>query len=803
MSYIRWFSQVTLRDVELVGGKNALLGEMVGSLVPLGIKIPDGFAVTVQAYWAFIDANALREGIQKELTSFTNNSHDLVLLKKVSAQVQHMLQEAEMPKEVGNEIVAAYHELSSRYGHDACAVAVRSSATAEDLPGASFAGQQESFLNVAGDQALLAACKNCFASLFTERAIMYRTEKGFDHLKVGLSLGVQKMVRSDRASSGVLFTLDTESGFKDVVTISASYGLGESIVQGLVVPDEYIVFKPTLEQGYHALIQKTLGNKETKIVYAGSQKGGVNSEAVPVAEQQVFALADHEVLELARQAVLIERHYSNQAQQWVPMDIEWAKDGNDGHLYIVQARPETVQVQKNTQMFIKYSLKDPAHAAHNIIITGQSIGQKIVSGTVRLIEHAHDLEHVKEDDIIVTTMTDPDWVPIMKKAKALVTDRGGRTCHAAIVSRELGLAAIVGTERGTKVLKNGQTITVDCSQGSTGYIYQGTWAAERTSVALDDIKKPPVSLMISLADPNQAFELSFLPADGIGLARIEFIMSNIIKVHPMALVDPEKITDPAVQKQIKNLTQGYSNYAEYFIDKLAQGIGTLAAAMYPRPVIVRFSDFKSNEYRTLLGGSFFELQEENPMLGFRGACRYSDERYKAAFLLECAALRNVRELMGLVNVKVMVPFVRTIQELDSVLRIMAENGLPRGHKGLEVLMMVELPSNVLLIEEFASLVDGFSIGSNDLTQLVLGVDRDSALVHKLFDERDQAVKKMLALAIQGARKAHKTIGICGQGPSDYPELADFLIEQGISSLSFNPDALLPFMTAHSEQRNIL
>jgi pyruvate,water dikinase len=665
---------------------------------------------------------------------------------------------------------------------------VRSSATAEDLPTASFAGQQETYLNVHDDEELLRACQKCFASLFTDRAIIYRIEKGFDHFKVALSIGVQKMIRSDLACSGVMFTLDPETGFKDVVTINASYGLGESIVQGLVTPDEYVVHKPTFQAGFKSIIKKYVGAKQAKMIYTDSAE---LIKTVPVSSQQQheFVLTDDEILELAQFSLIIEREYSALKKSWTPMDIEWAKDGIDGKLYIIQARPETVQARKDNNVLLQYRLKDLAHNAKPLV-TGQSIGQKIATGAVRVIHNVTEIAQLQEGEILVTQMTDPDWVPAMRKAAGIITDHGGRTCHAAIVSRELGLAALVGAGNATELLQNEENVTLDCSRGAIGAVYKGILPFTTTKIKLSTLPKPCVPYMVNIADPDSAFECSFLPVAGVGLARVEFIISNTIKIHPMALIHPDKITDAATQKKIDELTEGYTDKKSFFVDSLSQGIGMIAAGFYPRPVIVRFSDFKTNEYRNLIGGIYFEPEEENPMLGFRGASRYYNERYKDAFALECAALKKARDVMGLTNIIIMVPFVRTTQEAQAVMREMKVHGLVRGKNNLKVYMMCELPANVVLMQKFSKYFDGFSIGSNDLTQFTLGVDRDSQMLADLFDERDEAVKEMLKLAIAGARKNKKSIGICGQAPSDYPELLPFLINCGISSISLNADSVI-------------
>ncbi|MDP3889542.1 MAG: phosphoenolpyruvate synthase [bacterium] len=789
--YIKKFEELTIDDVGLVGGKNASLGQMIQNLSAQGVQIPTGFAITAEAYWHYLEHNKL-VGRMKEIMAQLKDPQDIATLQKVGSAIRSLIASATMPDDLAQEIVSAYKDLSKRYKQDNCDSAVRSSATAEDLPTASFAGQQETFLNVRGPEQLLEACKKCMASLFTNRAIIYRIEQGFDHFKVALSVGVQKMVRSDLASSGVAFSLDTESGFKDVVMIESSYGLGESIVKGLVTPDEFLVHKLTLEQGFAPIIKKKLGDKKTKIVYADSE---VKQDDVSLEDQQYFSLTDDEILKLARDVLIIEKHYSQREGRWFPMDIEWAKDGLDGTIYIIQARPETIHGVKRVTMLTTYALRDGDSEKHAdaLIVTGHSIGQHITSGIARVIKSVADIEQVQKGDIIVTEMTDPDWVPAMKRSAGIITDRGGRTCHAAIVSRELNILAIVGAYGATEKIKNGQEITIDCSRGNLGFVYEGIIPFDKQEFTLDTIPHVPTDVMVNLADPDSAFFFSFLPVKGVGLARIEFIISNVIKVHPMALLHPEKITDAKVKKEIDQLTAAYESKSHFFIDNLACGIAHIAAAFYPRPVIVRLSDFKSNEYRNLIGGVYFEPVEENPMLGFRGASRYYHENYQEAFALECAALQKVRREMGLKNVKVMVPFVRTVHEAQGVFNEMKRNGFERGKDSLEVIMMCEIPSNVILIDEFSKYFDGFSIGSNDLTQLILGVDRDSALLAPLFDERDPAVKKMLEQAVKGAQRNKRSIGICGQAPSDYPEIAEFLMKLNIDSMSLNPDAVLPFL----------
>lgn len=798
MRYIKYFEEIRLSDIKQVGGKNASLGEMITQLSSQGIRVPTGFAVTADAYWHYLESNQLVEKI-KQVMHRLHDVHDVTVLQSVGVELRNLILNGRMPDDLAQEIITAYHTLSRHYDVELCDVAVRSSATAEDLPSASFAGQQDTFLNVVGDAYLLDACKKGMASLFNDRAITYRIDQNIDHFKVALALGVQKMIRSDEAVSGVAFSLDTETGFKDVVMIEASYGLGESIVQGLVIPDEYMVHKPTFESGYKPIIKKICGDKKTKIVYSSKNNHEVTTETmqVPSQEQHVFALTDTEILELAHFVIIIEKHYSSLKHDWSPMDIEWAKDGDDGKLYIVQARPETVYAGKAKTTLQKYVLSESVKK--EIITTGLSIGRKIVSGVARVVQGAQDIGKIGDGDIIVTQMTDPDWVPVMKRAVGIITDRGGRTCHAAIVSRELGIAAVVGTKNGTTIIKNGDFVTLDCSDGTVGIVYKGKLEYRLEEIPLTDIPVSPVDVMVNIADPDTAFQASFLPVVGVGLARLEFIITNFIKIHPMALIHPERVEDKKVKDEIDALTVSYDNKSDFFVERLAQGIGMIAAAFYPRVVVVRLSDFKSNEYRNLVGGSYFEPVEENPMIGFRGASRYYHEQYKEAFALECQALLHARQTMGLKNIKIMIPFVRTVHEAQLVIDELASHGLVRGEDGLELVMMCEIPSNVILIDEFSRYFDGFSIGSNDLTQLVLGVDRDSTMLSSLFDERDEAVKKMMAMAIEGAHKNCRYIGICGQAPSDYPEIAHFLIAAGINSLSLNSDSVLSFLM-HDHQK---
>jgi pyruvate, water dikinase len=795
MQYIKKFCDISMRDIGLVGGKNASLGEMISQLSKKGIKIPDGFAVTAEAYWYFINYNNLLEPMKKILERL-KNVNDLKVLKSVGAEIRSSIEHGDMPEDLAREIAHAYQELSKEYHKKNVDVAVRSSATAEDLPGASFAGQQDTFLHIQGIDELLLSCKKSMASLFTDRAIIYRIEKGFDHFKVALSIGVQKMIRSDLASAGVIFTLDTETGFKDIVMINSSYGLGEAVVQGIVNPDEFRIHKPTLKLGYKPIIKKKLGGKLLKIIYSTDPERMTKEVPVSYEDSHHFSLKDEEILSLARSALIIEDHYSQRAGSWMPMDIEWAKDGIDDILYIIQARPETVQSQKkHTNILVQYTLKGVSHEQlqHALLVKGESIGQQIASGVARVAKTIDQVKTFKKGDVLVTPMTDPDWVPLMKQAAAIVTDHGGRTSHAAIVSRELGVPAIVGTENATKLIADGQEITVDCSQGTTGFAYKGRYDVQVHEINIQQLPRIPIELMVNIADPDRAIHTSFLPVDGVGLARVEFIISTTIKMHPMAALEPKKVKDVAVRKELDLISCAYPDLVTFFIDTLAQGIGTIAAAFYPRPVIVRLSDFKTNEYRNLIGGSYFEPQEENPMLGLRGASRYYNKLYAPAFALECAALKKARDEMGFMNIKIMIPFVRTVNEAEKVIDIMAQHGLKRHDKMLELYLMCEIPANVILIDDFCLHFDGISIGSNDLTQLTLGIDRDSELLAALFDERDKAVLEMMKLAIKGAKRNNTHSGICGQAPSDYPEIADFLINEGINSISLNIDSVLPFL----------
>ncbi len=779
--FIKSFSEITINDIPLVGGKTASLGEMVRELAPQGVKVPDGFAITAEAYRYFLRQSGLDKRIAKLLENL--DTQNLEALRRCGSAIREAIVATPLPADLETEILAAYDEL--RASAKTADVAVRSSATAEDLPDASFAGAQQTFLNVEGDSSLLKACRSCFASLFNDRAISYRADRGFEHQKVALSIAVQRMVRSDLAASGVMFTIDTETGFRDVVLIDAAYGLGENVVQGSVNPDEYYVFKPTLKTGFRPILQKTIGSKQFKLVYDGGGKM-VKNVPVPQADRDCFAITDDEILALARWACIIEEHYSGIKGAPTPMDIEWAKDGKTGELFIVQARPETVESRKDREVLETYRLKQRGP----VLISGRSVGAKIATGPVRVIKNADHLREFQEGEVLVTDKTDPDWEPIMRKAAAIVTNRGGRTCHAAIVSRELGLAAVVGTEHGTESLQDGQAVTISCAEGDVGFVYEGELPFDVEKMNLKNLQRPRTQIMMNVGNPQEAFSFSFIPNDGVGLAREEFIVSNYIKVHPLALLDYAKIDDAETKARIDKLTAGYEDKPQFFVDKLAQGVAMIAAAFHPKDVIVRLSDFKTNEYADLVGGRAYEPAEENPMLGFRGASRYYNPRYEAGFALECRAMKKVRDEMGLTNVKLMVPFCRTVAEGRKVIAEMAKHGLKQGENGLEVYVMCEIPSNVILAEEFAEVFDGFSIGSNDLTQLILGVDRDSEIVAEIFDERNPAVKKMIADVIAVCRRKHRKIGICGQAPSDYPEFAQFLVEQGIDSISLNPDTVL-------------
>ncbi len=781
--YVLDLSEVTADDVDLVGGKCSSLGELFRELTQQGVRAVDGFTTTSHAYEVLLTTGGLRKKLQKLLKDLDTNNLDE--LARVGAEARRLMLETPFPPEVEAEIFRAYGELGKRIGKHRFEVAVRSSATAEDLPDASFAGQQDTILNVRGEKRLIEACHECYASLWTDRAISYRTAKGFDHFDVALSIGIQPMVRSDAACSGVMFTLDTESGFRDAVVINGAWGLGEAVVQGMATPDEWIVFKPTLKLGFRPIITRKLGVKEVKMVFADDSTGTQVRDVVE-SQRKRFCLAGFEVLQLADWACKIEDHYSKRAGKSQPMDIEWAKDGITGELFILQARPETVQSQNITDYIEKYKLTGE-HGAP--LATGVAVGERIGSGTAHVLMDPEKLRTFKEGEILVTTMTDPAWEPIMKRASAIVTDRGGRTCHSAIISRELGIPCIVGAGNATENIRSGIDITVSCAEGDRGNIYYGDIEFEVVKQKVTDTNRPKTQIMMNVGDPDHAFSVSRLPNDGVGLARLEFIINNHIGIHPMALVNYPNLRDRQVIEEIATRI-GEEDPKEFFVRKLSEGIGRIAAAFYPKPVIVRMSDFKSNEYAKLIGGAEFEPHQENPMIGFRGASRYYDDRYKAGFRLECLAMLRAREDMGLINIKPMIPFCRTVEEGEKVIAIMAEHGLKQGEHELEIYAMCELPANVVFADEFLQVFDGFSIGSNDLTQLALGLDRDSEMVAHLFDERNGAVEKMVAMAIDAAIRCGKKIGICGQAPSDYPEFADFLVERGINSISLNPDTVI-------------
>ncbi len=778
---IRWFDQIGLEDVATVGGKNASLGEMFRALSPRGIRVPNGFATTADAYRLFLQESGLGEKIAQLLSGMDESNVDS--LHHHGLLVRHAILEAPLPEALSHAIVTAYHQLGG--GHNLVDVAVRSSATAEDLPDASFAGQQETYLNVRGQAFLLDACRRCFASLFTDRAISYRAHHGYDHLKVALSIGVQIMVRSDMASSGVMFSIDTESGFRNAVLINAAYGLGENVVQGTVNPDEYYVFKPTLRQGFRPILKKALGSKSMKLIYDVGGSKMTKNVPVPPEQQACYALSDDDILQLARWAVAIEEYYSQKKGSECPMDMEWAKDGRTGELFIVQARPETVQSLKTGSTLQRYHLKGHGET----LITGRAIGEKIATGRVHLIRDAAQLNEFREGEILVTDKTDPDWEPIMKRAAGIITNRGGRTCHAAIVSRELGLPAIVGTLNGTQVLNNGQEITLSCAEGDTGFVYGGILPFEIETIDLGALGRPQTKIMMNVGTPDEAFALAAIPCDGVGLAREEFIITTYVKVHPQALLEFDSL-DNQTKAEINSLSMSYTDKPQFYIDRLAEGIAMIAAAFHPKDVILRLSDFKTNEYANLIGGAKYEPHEENPMIGFRGASRYYAPSFQAAFGLECKAIQRVRQEMGLRNLKLMIPFCRTVEEGTKVQAEMAKYGLVRGEDNLELYVMCEIPSNVILADQFAEIFDGFSIGSNDLTQLTLGVDRDSEIVAHVFDERNDAVKRMIASVIHTAKAKGRKIGICGQAPSDYPDFCAFLVQEGIDSISLTPDAIL-------------
>ena len=777
-AYVRFFEEIGIEDVPLVGGKNASLGEMFQKLSSQNVRIPHGFAITAAAYRHMLDKAGAWDRLHAELDDI--DPTDVAALARKAKRAREIVYGAGLPDDLAAQILAAYRTLQQEYGEEV-SLAVRSSATAEDLPTASFAGQQDSYLNIKGDESLLDTCRRCFASLFTDRAIHYRIDQGFDHFKVALSIGVMKMVRSDISSSGVMFSLDTESGFRDAVFVTGAYGLGENVVQGSVDPDEYYVHKPTYLAGHRAVLRRLLGDKAVKMILVeGETKNTTRNIPTPKADRARFCLTDSDVLELAGYACVIEQHYGR------PMDMEWAKDGIDGKLYIVQARPETVASQHSATALESYVLEGRGE----ILAEGRSVGERIASGAVKRIENLTHLAEFKPGQVLVADTTTPDWEPVMKTAAAIVTNRGGRTCHASIIARELGIPAVVGTGDATTSVPDGAVVTVSCAEGDSGRVYNGAvgFHVDRTEVG--DVARPRTQIMLNLGNPDLAFKTSFLPNDGVGLARMEFIISEYIKVHPLALMHPERVDDPEARRTIDRLTQGYTDGGTFFVERLSEGIGTIAAAFWPKPVVVRMSDFKTNEYASLVGGRGFEPIESNPMLGFRGASRYAHPAYAEGFALECRAMRRVRDEMGLTNVILMLPFVRRVAEADLVLQTMAELGLRRGENGLKVYAMCEIPNNVILIDEFAKRFDGFSIGSNDLTQLTLGVDRDSEIVAFDYDERDEGVKEMIRLAVDGCRRNGIHSGLCGQAPSDYPDMAAFLVEVGIESMSLNPDTVV-------------
>ncbi|MGV8151259.1 MAG: phosphoenolpyruvate synthase [Candidatus Woesearchaeota archaeon] len=796
--FILWFDQLNNDDVQYVGGKNASLGEMYVNLTSKGIRVPNGFALTAYAYRYFLEKAGIKEHIKHILSDL--NTRDMQNLSERGQKVRDTILKAEFPQELKSVILSAYRDLCGAYNKDRSDtdVAVRSSATAEDLPDASFAGQQETYLNIRGDFQILEAVKKCIASLFTNRAISYRVDKGFDHFSIALSVGVQKMVRSDKACSGVMFSIDTESGFKDVVFVTGAYGLGENIVQGAVNPDEYYVFKPTLKQGFKPIISRKIGTKELKMVYSHEGNKPTKNVTVPDADRNKFVLTDDEVLTLAKWACAIEDHYSWKAGHFKPMDMEWAKDGQTGELFIVQARPETVVSQKNRNVLETYVLKQKG----KILVSGKSVGERIGAGTANVIKNVHDIGQFKKGQVLVTEMTDPDWEPIMKIASAIVTNRGGRTCHAAIISRELGIPCVVGTIDGTEKVKNGQDITVSCAEGDAGHVYEGHLPFEIQKIDLQNLPRTKTKIMMNCGNPEEVFDLSFIPNDGVGLAREEFIIMSYIRAHPLALLNYNSQT-LEVKKQIDEISLGYDDKVKFFVDKLAQGVGMIAAAFYPKDVILRFSDFKTNEYANLIGGKAYEPKEDNPMIGWRGASRYYSPGYKDGFALECQAILKVRNEYGLTNLKVMVPFCRTVTEGKNVLAEMEKHGLRKGENGLQVYVMCEIPSNVILSDQFSEIFDGFSIGSNDLTQLTLGLDRDSEIVAHIYDERNEAVKRLLRKVIADCKQYHRKIGICGQAPSDYPEFAQFLVECGIDSISLNPDTVIKTTLKIKEQEDKL
>ena len=783
--YVRWFTEITYADVALVGGKNASLGEMYRELTPLGVRQANGFAITAEAFRDALTAAGAWDKLHAELDNLDKS--DVRALARAGARCREIVYAAGLPEQARAEVLEAHRKLVAEYGED-LSVAVRSSATAEDLPSASFAGQHDTYLNVRGEEMVLDAIRRCNASLFTDRAISYRIDKGFDHFQVALSACVQKMVRADLASSGVTFSIDTETGFKDVVFITAAWGLGENIVQGAVDPDEFYVHKPTFREGYRAVLRRTLGAKKIKMVYAeGRTREATLNKPTSKEERERYCLADDQVLTLADYAIKIEDHYSKRAGRFTPMDIEWALDGLDGELYVVQARPETVASQRQPTVLEEYRITGTG----KVLATGRAVGTKCADGPVRIIKDARHLSEFRPGEVLVADTTTPDWEPVMKTAAAIVTNRGGRTCHAAIVARELGIPAVVGTDTATRALPSGAEVTISCAEGDIGRVYEGKVPYEVETVDLSAVEKPATHIMINLGNPELAFQTSFIPNDGVGLARLEFIINEYIKAHPMALLYPDRVEDEGERARIADMIKTYPGGGDYFIERLSEGVGTIAAAFWPKPVIVRLSDFKTNEYAALIGGRAFEPHEENPMLGFRGASRYAHEAYRDAFALECAAMRRVRAEMGLKNLRIMIPFCRRLDEADKVLAAMAEEGLKRGEDGLEIYVMCEIPNNVILIDQFSKRFDGFSIGSNDLTQLTLGVDRDSEMVAFDFDERDPGVLAFLRQAVEGAKRNGRHSGICGQAPSDYLEIAKYLVELGIDSISLSPDTVLP------------
>jgi pyruvate,water dikinase len=783
MRYVRFFADIGMEDVPLVGGKNASLGEMYRNLASQGVTVPNGFAITAEAYRYLLERAGALEALHAALDGL--RADDLQDLAARAARAREVVYGAPLPDDLRQEILEGYRRLRQQYGENV-SLAVRSSATAEDLPTASFAGQQETYLNVQGETQLLDACRHCFASLFTDRSIHYRIDQGFDHFKVALSIGIMKMVRADLGASGIMFTLDTETGFRDVVLISAAYGLGENVVQGALDPDEFMVFKPTFERGARAVLRRSLGSKKIKMVFNGDRVTGTCNVATSPAERDRFCIEDEDVLTLADYALTIERHYSAKANRPVPMDIEWAKDGMDGRLYVVQARPETAAAQRRAAVLEEFRLK----GSGPVVLTGHAVGSRIGAGVVRLIPHVAQINDFKPGEILVTDSTAPDWEPVMKRAAGIVTNRGGRTCHAAIVAREFGIPAVIGCGDATEALATGEAVTLSCAEGDVGKVYRGILPFEMRRTDLTGLPRPQTKVMLIIGNPDIAFRCSFLPNDGVGLARMEFVITEYIGAHPMALLHPERVGDEDERGRVVALARNHRTPADFFVQRLAEGIGTIAAAFYPKPVIVRMSDFKTNEYAGLLGGRWFETPEANPMLGFRGASRYTHPAYAEGFALECAAMKYVREGLGLTNIKLMVPFCRRIEEGRRVIERMQELGLARGSHNLEIYVMCEIPNNVLLIDEFSGIFDGFSIGSNDLTQLTLGVDRDSSIVAFDFDERDEGVKRMIRLAVEGSRRNARHCGLCGQAPSDYPEMAEYLVRLGIDSISLNPDAVV-------------